>query len=112
MCISGYVFQALLGYEKRKNVVRINHKVLLVKRYHKLLCAILFGRNLNVKHGRGSQTIMALIIGRVNVLDVMVITTLGYWSRIWFREGSDHVLMVGISSLLAIIAKYGVPIRE
>ena len=71
MCISGYVFQALLGHEKRKNLVRINHKVLLVKRYHKLLCTILFGRNLNVKHGRGSQTILAIMIGRVNVLDVM-----------------------------------------
>ena len=56
--------------------------------------------------------IISIIFGKVNVLDVMVITALGHRCRILFQAGSYHVLMVGISSLLAIIAKYGVPIRE
>ena len=56
--------------------------------------------------------IISIIFGKVNVLDVMVITALGHRSRILFQAGSYHVLMVGISSFLAIIAKYCVPIRE
>ena len=37
---------------------------------------------------------MAVIIGRVNVLDVMVITALGYRSRMQFQAGLYHVLTV------------------